>query len=349
MSHGTATGFAFFGKGQPLQEYRYALNALGEFDVEVKIAYSGVCHSDIHTVRCEWGPCKEYQVVGHEMMGHVTQVGGKVTKFKVGDYVGVGPQAMSCRECEMCKQNRQNYCTGQVGFVGSYGGTLPGSGYITQGGYANYNRTHEDFVVPVPSSLDAKTCAPLMCAGVTVWTPLKYAGVTKGTKFGLIGLGGLGHLAVKFAVALGANVTVISTSKNKEADAKKMGAQSFLVSTDKDAFASEHYTYDVLLNTASGDIDYSAYLPLLKKFTGQFLTVSGDPGNVKLQPFAMLFSGCILRGSLIGSPSEIAEMLQFCADNNITPETECFRLDQVNEVHEKCLKNEIRFRGVLEI
>lgn len=352
-SSGKSEGFACFELKEPLKKHTFDLNPLGKHDVELRITHSGVCHSDIHSVRGDWGPQALPLVVGHEMLGKVTQVGSEVKKFKVGQTVGVGPQALSCMSCGMCSSSHENYCTGPGGFVGSYGAKLPAAEgkepFVTQGGYSQYNRTHERFVIPIPDGMDPNTTAPLLCAGVTIWTPLKYAGVTKGTKVGVIGLGGLGHLAVKFAHYLGAEVTMISTSANKQADAEKLGADKFLLSTDSEQLAKYTYYFDVLLNSSSGSMDLNVFFKLLKPLVGKFMTVSGSAEAIKLNPFTQLFSGCTMQGTLIGSPQETFEMLEFCAKHKIGAEVEVFAAEKVNEVFEKVLKNEVRYRAVLTL
>jgi uncharacterized zinc-type alcohol dehydrogenase-like protein len=315
--------------------------------VEIKITHSGVCHSDIHTVNGDWGEQKgNWPIVpGHEIIGHVTAVGSKVSKFKLGQRVGVGPQAFSCGNCKFCNSKDEAAC---AKFTGTYAATLP-NGFITKGGYAAYNRTDEKFVVAIPDAVDSAEAAPLLCAGVTTFTPLRKAGIKKGSKVGVIGIGGLGHCAIQFGRALGAEVTAFSSSKNKEEEARKLGADNFLVvdKANKDEICKKYGNYfDVILNTSSADIDWNYYMDLIQPF-GTMYVIGAAPVPVSVFGMKLIFGNKKLVGSLIGSPDDFYEMFKLVAEKDIKCYVEKFPFEKVNDAMKKVLDNTVRYRAVL--
>ncbi len=347
-------------------------------DIEIRITHSGVCHSDVHTLKGEWGALKGCTVAGHEILGHVTAKGAAVVRFNVGDRVGVGPQAFSCGACKSCEAGVTTYC--QKGFIGTYNGSLP-NGHKSIGGYAHYNRTNQRHVFAIPDSLDGATAAPLLCAGVTVFTPLKHAGTKPGDKVAIVGCGGLGHIAVKIAKAMGAEVqcsghriscclylcvsrfpsggsllplpshpvacvfpvsvdlsralssqvTVISTSASKEAEARAMGASHFVLSTTPDFLTTYQRSFDTVMNTTSAVMDYEKWFKLARPY-GNYVILGAAPTEITLMPISFIMSGVKIWGSLIGSPVDFAEMFALCAAHNIGCTTETFALADVNTV-----------------
>lgn len=340
----TSKSMAAFGPKQKLQEWDFELHALGENDIEMKLAFCGVCHSDIHTIEGEWGDQPFPIVPGHELIGYVTKVGSAVTRMKVGDRVGVGAQGSSCLSCEECNNHRENYCYG--GLIGTYGGKLE-DGYITKGGYSHFHRVNSRFAVKIPDNLPSAEAAPLLCAAITSYAPLKYANVGPGKKVGVIGIGGLGHLGVKLAAALGAHVIAISSSESKRAEASLLGAAGFLNHNDAESLKAHKYTFDMILNTVSAPLKFNKFLNLLKPH-GYFTNVGLPEENYSVPPFA-LGRDIKFGGTCIGSPSEIEEMLALCSKHNITAQIELAPLAKANEAIEKVKANEARYRIVLAI
>lgn len=336
-------------KGE-FKKHVFKLHKLGDDELELRVTHSGICHSDIHTIDGDWGNKFDIPIVpGHEIVGQITKLGPNVAKlrpdFKIGTRVGVGPQALACQSCTQCKVDRQQYCTGTRAMT--YGEQLP-DGYTTRGGYASFHRVDCRFAVLVPEKLDPANAAPLLCAGITVYAPLKKLNVGPGMKVAIIGIGGLGHCAVQFANALGADVTAISRSAAKEDDAKKLGAHHFLLSTDQDAVKAAAGTFDVILNTVSANIDFNAMLGLVAP-QGTFATVGAPPDPMSIQTFAVIFRGITIMGSLIGSPAQMEEMLKLCAEKDIVCQTEVLPFDKVNEGIQKVRDNNVRFRVVMEM
>jgi len=337
--------YACFGAKIPLQKWEFDQRPFDEEDIDIEITHSGVCHSDVHNVDGDWGDMPWPLVPGHEILGIVKRVGSKVTKFKVGDRAGVGPQALSCRKCENCLSGHENYCV--QGMTETYGHVYPNSnGFVTKGGYARYHRVNSHYAVPIPAELPSDATAPLLCAGITVYTPLKYLNVGKGNRVGIVGVGGLGHLGIKFAAAFGAEVTAISTSPHKEADAKSFGATKFLVTSNKEQVKEFKHYFDVILNTASGDVNYNELFDMLKN-RGHLSTVGAPPCEIHFDVFKILTRGLNLHSTLIGSPSEQAEMLELCAKHNILPRIETMHWSKVNDAMEKVRSNKANFRVVL--
>lgn len=316
-------------------------------DVEIEIKYCGVCHSDLHTARNEWGNAIYPCVPGHEIVGIVTAVGSHVTKFKVGDRAGIGCLVDSCRSCDNCKEGLEQYCDNGPTF--SYGSPeRDGSGVITHGGYSQSIVSHEDFVLHIADNLPLDAVAPLLCAGITTYSPLKHWKVGKGTRVGVLGLGGLGHMGVKIAVALGAEVTMLSGSPSKEKDAKKLGAHKFVLTSDAEQTKSVTGYFDFILDTVSANHDYNFYLGLLRT-NGTMVCVGVPPTPQAVHAFSIIFGRKSLAGSLIGGLPETQEMLDFCAEHNIVSEIELIRMDEINTAYERMLKGDVRYRFVIDM
>jgi len=330
----------------PLAPFKFKRRELRPSDVLVEIAYCGVCHSDIHQVRDEWGESIYPMVPGHEIVGTVTKVGEEVTKFKPGDIAGVGVMVDSCRKCKNCVRLMEQYCVEDM--TGTYNAHERDGVTISQGGYSSLIVTDERYVYHIAPTLDLKAVAPLLCAGITTYSPLRYAGVTSGMKVGVVGLGGLGHLGVKFAVSFGAEVTLISTSPSKQKDAERLGAHKFLLSTDKKQMKDADSYFDVVLNTISAKHNYKKYLNLLD-LNGKMLVV-GLPGeDPKTNPFALIKNRRSITGSMIGGTKETQEMLDYCAEKNIVSDVEVIPIRQINEAYERMIKNDVRYRFVIDM
>ncbi len=321
--------------------------ALGPHDVQVEILYCGVCHSDIHTARNEWGGTVYPVVPGHEIVGKVKGVGSAVTKFQLGQTVGVGVMVDSCRTCPNCKNNYEQYC--KEGMTGTYNALeRNGSGKRTMGGYSAEIVTDENYVLSVKEQDNLAGVAPLLCAGITTYSPLKFADVKKGTKVAVVGLGGLGHMAVKFAVAFGAEVTVISTSASKVAEASKLGAHHFVLAKDADALKPYDSSFDVVLDAISADHDYTQYLNLLAVH-GKLMVVGLPEHNPKVSPFALIKNRRSIIGSMIGSIKETQEMLDFCHEHKIYADIEKIPMSSINEAYERMIKGDIKYRFVIDM
>jgi len=307
-----------------------------------------VCHSDIHTVRNEWSGNTKYPVVpGHEIIGIVKEVGNAVTRFHAGQTVGVGVMVDTCRTCKPCRSQLEQYCT--TGITGTYNALeRDGSGMITYGGYSAAIITDENYVLNIRQQENLAGVAPLLCAGITTYSPLKYAKVGPGMKVAVVGLGGLGHMAVKFAVAFGAEVTVISTSASKIAEASKLGAHHFIHASSPDALKPFDSSFDVVLDAISADHDYTTYLNLLD-LDGKLLVVGLPEHNPKVAPFALIKNRRNIIGSMIGSISETQEMLDFCHDNNIVAEVETISMSYINEAYERMIRGDIKYRFVIDL
>ena len=329
----------------PLAPFKIDRRTPNAHDVQIEILYCGVCHSDIHQARNEWGGSTFPMVPGHEIVGRVTSVGNKVTKFKAGDLAGVGCFVDSCRECENCKQGVEQYCDG--GMTGTYNGKERGTGAPTYGGYSTQIVVDENYVLSISDKLPLAGVAPLLCAGITTYSPLKYVGVSKGHKVAVLGLGGLGHMAVKFAVAFGAEVTMLSSSPSKKADAEKLGAHHFALTSDADTMKSLANTFDFILNTVSAQHDYSMYLNLLRN-NGTMIVVGVPPTPATVPAIQLIMKRKSIIGSLIGGIKETQEMLDYCAEHNIVSEVEVINADQINEAYERMLKGDVRYRFVID-
>ncbi|MBA2250455.1 MAG: NAD(P)-dependent alcohol dehydrogenase [Chitinophagaceae bacterium] len=315
-------------------------------DVEIEILYCGVCHSDLHTARNEWGGTIYPVVPGHEIVGRVTRVGDHVKKFKAGDLAGVGCLVDSCRECENCKEGLEQYC--ENGMVGTYNAQEKDGSGITYGGYSKQIVAHEDFVLSISDKLPLQGVAPLLCAGITTYSPLRYWEVGKGDKVGILGLGGLGHMGVKLAVSFGAEVTMLSHTASKEADAKKLGAHKFILTSDEaQVKAAENY-FDFILDTVSASHDYNMYLGMLKT-NGIMTCVGAPPTPAQIPAFNLIMKRKSIGGSLIGGIPETQEMLDYCAEHNIVSDVEVINIKDINEAYERMLKGDVRYRFVIDM
>ena len=310
-------------------------------DVQIDILYCGVCHSDLHMARNEWHFTTYPVVVGHEIVGRVAKVGAEVTKFKVGDLVGVGCMVDSCRTCPNCKEGLEQYC--DVGNIQTYGGIEKQTGKPTNGGYSKSITVYEGFVLKIPDGMDLAATAPLLCAGITTWSPLRHWKVGPGQKVGVVGLGGLGHMGVKFAKALGAHVVLFTTSPSKVEDGKTLGAHEVVVSKNADEMAAHGASFDFILDCVSADHDINAYLNLLKR-DGTLCLVGAPEHPQPIAAFPLLMKRRRFAGSGIGGIAETQEMLDFCGEHGITSDVEVIRMDQINDAYERMLKQDVRYR-----
>jgi uncharacterized zinc-type alcohol dehydrogenase-like protein len=330
----------------PLAEATIERRAPKPNDVQIDILYCGVCHSDLHTVRNEWGGTKYPVVPGHEIVGRVSAVGDKVTGFKVGDLAGIGCMVDSCRECQNCKEGLEQYCDN--GMVGTYNGMeRDGSGY-TFGGYSKQIVVNEDFILHISDKQPLEGIAPLLCAGITTYSPLKHWNVGKGDKVGVVGLGGLGHMAVKLAASMGAEVTMLSHSPSKEADAKKLGAHKFVLTSDEAQKKSVAKYFDFILDTVSADHNYNDYLSMLNT-NGVLVCVGVPPTPAQIPAFNLIGGRKSIAGSLIGGIAETQEMLDYCAANNIVSDVEVIKISEINEAYERMLKGDVKYRFVIDM
>ena len=329
----------------PLVPLTVERREVGAHDVLINIDYAGICHSDIHTIRGDWGPITYPQVVGHEIVGHVVQVGSAVTKHKVGDTVGVGCQSNSCRTCVQCQQGRDQYCLN--GNTQTYGSVDPADGLITQGGYSEAVVTDENYVLAIPAGLDPAKAAPLLCAGITTYSPLKHWGAGPGVRVGIVGMGGLGHMGVKLAVALGAEVSVLSRGTKKKDDALAFGAIRYVDTTDAAAMTEIAGGLDLIINTVSAGLDISMYLGILD-VDGALVNVGAPTEPFSVPAFSLIPARRTLAGSTTGGISEIQEMLAFCAEHGIHPETEMVSIDQINAAWQRVLSADVRYRFVID-
>ncbi len=338
-------GYAVLKASEDLVPFVFQRRDLRPNDVALDIHYAGICHSDIHQAREEWGPALFPMVPGHEIAGIVTQVGPGVTKFKVGDRIGVGVFIDSCRNCKACKAGLQQYCS--EGMTGTYNGYERDGKTIAQGGYSNKFVVDQDYAVKIPDNLDLSGVAPLLCAGITLYSPLKNWGAGKGKKVGVMGLGGLGHMGVKFAAALGAEVTVFSHSANKEGDAKAMGAHHFIVTKDENWKATAPKDFDLILNTISAEINIEDYLQLLT-LDGTLVVIGlpGKPYSVNVP--TLLGQRRSLAGSMIGGIPQTQEMLDFCGEHNILSDVEVIEPSYINEAYERTVKSDVKYRFVID-
>lgn len=341
-----AFGWAARDTSGVLSPFNFSRRETGEKDVAFKVQYCGICHSDLHMIKNEWGMSTYPLVPGHEVAGIVTEVGSKVEKFKVGDKVGVGCLVDSCRACQNCEENLENYCPKQTQtYSAKYS-----DGTITYGGYSDSMVADEHFIVRIPDGLPLEAAAPLLCAGITVYSPLRYFGLDKpGMNIGIVGLGGLGHLGVKFAKAFGANVTVISTSPNKEKEAiENLGADSFLISHDQDKMQAAMGTLDGIIDTVSAD---HPLLPLvgLLKYHGKLIMVGAPEKPPELPHIPLIMGRKTISGSGIGGMKETQEMIDFAAKHDIKPDIEVIPMDYVNTAMKRLLKADVKYRFVIDI
>ena len=338
-------GYAVMQAKEPLVPFEFERREVLANDVAFNIEFAGICHSDIHQAREEWGPALFPMVPGHEIVGIVTEIGAAVRNFKIGDRIGVGVFIDSCRSCENCKKGLQQYCL--EGMTGTYNGFERNSQNIAFGGYSNKFVINEDYAVKVPANLDPAGVAPLLCAGITLYSPIKHWKVGPGSKVAVMGLGGLGHMGVKFAAALGAEVTVLSHSPNKSADAKLMGASNFVVTKESDWNKSYNKYFDLILNTVSADLDLEPYLNTLK--TDGTLVVIGLPGKPYSVNAGTLLNGRrSISGSMIGGIPELQEMLDFCGSKNIVSDVEIISADYINQAYDRTVASDVKYRFVID-
>jgi uncharacterized zinc-type alcohol dehydrogenase-like protein len=340
----TINAYAAPASDAPLEPVTITRRDVGPKDVLIEIKYAGICHSDIHTVREEWGPVKHPLVVGHEIVGLVAEVGSEVTKHAVGDRVGVGCLVNSCRECENCLAGEEQYCLN--GNVGTYG-SVDRDGTITQGGYSTHVVVDEDFVLRVPESLDFAAAAPLLCAGITTYSPLRHWEAGPGKRVAVVGMGGLGHMAVKLAHAMGAEVTVLSRSLSKKDDGLRLGADHYFATEDPKTFEELKSSFDLIVNTVSAPIDLAAYLGLLAR-NGTMVNVGAPAEPLPLTVFTLFRNRRSFAGSSIGGIRETQEMLDFCAEHNIIPDTELIDASYINEAWKRVLSSDVRYRFVID-
>ncbi len=331
--------------GKPLEPLTIERREPGLNDIELEVLYCGVCHSDIHQARDEWSGATFPMVPGHEIVGRVTRVGRDVSKFEVGQLAGVGCMVDSCRVCAQCEDDLEQFCV--AGNAGTYNSTEMDRKTPTQGGYASAIVVNEHFALRVPESLDPAKAAPLLCAGITTWSPLKQFGVKPGDKVGVVGLGGLGHMAVKLAASMGAHVTVLSTTADKEPDARRLGATGF-IATKETPLATVKERFDLIVDTVSATHDYDAYLGLLKP-RGTMALVGAPAEQQKFRPFSLILGGRKLMGSLIGGIAETQEMLDHCAKHGVVSDVEVIPIQQINEAWERVLKSDVRYRFVIDM
>ncbi|MBS3739721.1 MAG: NAD(P)-dependent alcohol dehydrogenase [Psychroflexus sp.] len=329
-----------------LEELQIKRRDLEPNDVKIRIDYCGVCHSDIHTVRNDWGGSQYPVIPGHEIIGTVEAIGGEVSGFKVGQTVGVGCMVDSCRKCPSCREDLEQYC--EEGLVGTYNGKDEHLGGHTYGGYSQQIVVDEHFVLNIPENLDLKATAPLLCAGITTWSPLSHWKIKEGDKVGVIGLGGLGHMGIKFANALGAHVVMITRSEDKAQDAKDLGAHDVLISTDDKQMKEHANSFDFLLNTIPVKHDMNPYLGLLKRDKTMVLVGAIEP----LEPLhgaSLVLSRKRVAGSLIGGIKETQEMLDFCGKHNITCDVEMINMQNINEAYERVTSSDVKYRFVIDM
>ena len=329
-----------------LEPYNFERRDPGPHDIQIDILYCGVCHTDIHFINNDWGFSLYPMVPGHEIVGRVAAVGDHVKKFKTGDMAGVGCLVDSCRECDYCNEGLEQYCQG--GGVFTYSAFEKDGKTVTQGGYSNKIVVDERFVLKVSEKLSPAHAAPLLCAGITTYSPLRHWKVGKGHKIGIIGLGGLGHMAIKFAASFGAEVTVLSTSPNKKEDALKLGAHNFVVTKDEEQVKSVANTFDFILDTLSASHDYSMYVGMLK-VDGTLICVGLPPEPITVPAFNLVFARKCVAGSLIGGLPETQEMLDYCAEHNIVSDIEVIPIQKIQEAYERMLKSDIKYRFVIDM
>jgi alcohol dehydrogenase (NADP+) len=340
-------GYAAQSATSPLAPYSFTRREPGPRDVQIEILYCGVCHSDLHSARGEWEGIVYPLVPGHEIVGRVVKVGGEVSKLKAGDVAAIGCLVDSCRHCQSCAEGLEQYC--ENGSTGTYGGVEKETGRPTNGGYSDKIVVDEDFVLRVSDKLDLAAAAPLLCAGITTWSPLRHWKVGKGHKVGVVGLGGLGHMAVKLAHALGAHVVLFTTSPGKTEDARRLGADEVVLSRNPDEMAKHGNSFHLIIDTVAAPHDLDALLTLLKRDGA--LVLVGAPGEPHPSPtvFNLILHRRTLAGSLIGGIPETQEMLDFCAEHGITSDIEIIPIQRINEAYERMLKGDVKYRFVIDM
>jgi uncharacterized zinc-type alcohol dehydrogenase-like protein len=341
-----AKAYAAQDENTPLAPWSFERREVGPHDVQFDILFCGVCHSDLHQIKNDWFPGIFPMVPGHEIVGRVIKVGDHVKNFKVGDLAGTGCMVDSCQVCENCKQDLEQYCL--EGSTQTYNSLERDGKTPTYGGYSNTIVVREEFVLHISDKVDLAAVAPLLCAGITTYSPLRHWKVGKGHKLAVLGLGGLGHMAVKFGVAFGAEVTVLSTSPKKEEDAKKLGAHHFVVTTDEAQVKAAKGTFDFILDTVSAEHDFNMYLSLLRT-NGVHICVGVPPKPAEIQAFSLLGGRKSLAGSGIGGIKETQEMLDFCAEHNIVSDIELIDIKNIQPAYDRMVKGDVRYRFVIDM
>jgi uncharacterized zinc-type alcohol dehydrogenase-like protein len=339
-------GYAVKSATDALGPFQFDRRDPGPHDVQFQILYCGVCHSDLHQIRNEWGNSIYPMVPGHEIVGRVTKVGDHVKKFKVGDLAGVGCLFDSCRECENCKKGLEQYC--KKGSVPTYNGLEKDGKTPTYGGYSNQIVVREEFVLRISDKLPLQGVAPLLCAGITTYSPLRHWKVGKGHKVGVVGLGGLGHMAVKLASSFGAEVTMLSTSPEKEADARRLGAHKFALTKDPQQLKGLSDYFDFIVDTVSAPHDYNVYIQMLNT-NGVMICVGVPPTPMQILGFNLIGNRRSVAGSLIGGLPETQEMLDYCAEHGITSDVEVINISYISEAYERMLKGDVKYRFVIDM
>ena len=339
-------GYAAKDTKSMLSPFSFERREVGPHDVLIDITHCGVCHSDIHQARDEWGGSTFPMVPGHEIVGKVAKVGAKVTRFKAGDFAGVGCFVDSCRDCANCKEGNEQYCL--KGMSGTYNGVERDGKTPTYGGYSSQIVVNEDYTLKISSKLPLHAVAPLLCAGITTYSPLRHWKVGKGHKVAVMGLGGLGHMAVKLAASMGAEVTVLSTSKSKEADARKLGAHHFALSSDASVLESLEGKFDFIVNAVSANHDLNPFLGLLKT-NGTMVILGVPPKAPEVSAFALIMGRRSLAGSLIGGIRETQEMLDYCAEKGIVSDVEVIPMKEINTAYERMIRGDVKYRFVIDM
>ena len=340
------SGYGALNATSSIAPIEFERRELGEKDILIDILYCGVCHSDIHMARSEWGPSVYPIVPGHEIVGKISRIGSGVTQFKVGEMAGVGVFIDSCRECPSCKKGQEQYC--DEGFTPTYNGYYRDGVTPTFGGYSTQYVVDEAFTLHIPFTKELERVAPLLCAGITTYSPLKYAGVGKGHKVAVLGLGGLGHMGVKFAVSMGAEVTMLSTSPSKENDAKMLGAHHFALSADKDQMKALRGQFDFILNTVAAKYDLNKFLDLLT-VEGKMLLVGIPPEDNELGSAKLISKRRSIIGSNVGGIAETQEMLDYCAEHNILSDVEMIQMKDINEAYTRISNSDVKYRFVIDM
>ncbi|WP_313110514.1 NAD(P)-dependent alcohol dehydrogenase [Stutzerimonas nitrititolerans] len=342
-----AQGYAALDPTTPLAPFSFQRRALGERDVQIEILYCGVCHSDLHTARNEWNNTLYPSVPGHEIVGRVVAVGSAVSGFKVDDLAGVGCLVDSCRNCPSCGEGLEQYC--ENGFIGTYNGSAFGGSENTLGGYSDTIVVDEKYVLRISHTDNLAAVAPLLCAGITTYSPLRQWKVGPGQKVGVVGLGGLGHMAVMIANAMGAKVVLFTTSPDKKDDALRLGASEVVISKNRAEMAAHANSFDFILNTVAAPHDLDAFVNLLKR--DATMTLVGAPASPHPSPsvFGLIFRRRRIAGSLIGGIAETQEMLDFCAEHSIVADIEMIRMDEINQAYERMLKSDVKYRFVIDM
>jgi len=342
----TSMGYAAFDPKSPLSFFQFQRRDLQPHDVQIDIQYCGVCHSDLHQTRNEWSNTTYPVVPGHEIIGKVVAVGSEVTKFKPGDTAGVGCLVDSCKDCSECQADLEQYCDYAVY---TYNSADSYTGKSTYGGYSNNIVVRDDFVLHIPENLDMAATAPLLCAGITTYSPMRHWNVSRGQKLGVVGLGGLGHMAVKFGRAFGAHTVLFTTSPGKVEDAKRLGADEVVISRDPDQMRQHAASFDFILNTVAAPHDLDQYLSLLKRDGSMCLVGVPDHPHPSPSVGNLIFKRRKLGGSLIGGLKETQEMLDFCGEHNIVSDIEMINIQNINEAYERMLKSDVKYRFVIDL